>query len=314
MVTAVVLLATLGATDSLFEMIGPAPVTFEMVPAVVVVSRPPVAPSRTVTIPVPPVRRSYPVGTVYVRYCSVCPDGIRLVRDIANYNGLEFVLQETGDNPPILSWDMQGTKWTSSGWPGLNAFIDTYNSSLPSRQATSAGQSPTPITEVRRVLTLLRPQRHETFVDYGCGDGRWLIEATRTYGCRSVGVEIDPEQVAKARQAIADAGLSDQIQIVEGDATVVDVQADVGVAYLYADTLKGLKRKLRKLKRFATYMHKVDDLAMQQSGDAWLWYQPVVVPTQTQRYAYYGGQAYTGPVCSNPRCSMCASIRRQLGW
>jgi 23S rRNA G2445 N2-methylase RlmL len=166
---------------------------------------------------------------------------------------------------------------------------------------------------VRRVLALLRPQQHETFIDYGCGDGRWLIEAARTYGCRAVGVEIDPAQAERARRAVAAAGLGDRIEIIEGDATRVSVRADVGVAYLYPDLLQRLKPALTGLRAFATYMHPVEGVSMRQHGDSWVWTRPAPVMAQQPRVAWYGGQAYSGRVCGNPRCSMCAAIARQLG-
>ncbi len=225
-------------------------------------------------------------------------------------------------NPPAWVQEFPSMAWkdptSRNGWSyhigfyGFEAFFADYS---PSTEAPEAGQSPTPLSEVRRLLAILRPQPHEVFADFGCGDGRWLIEAARTYGCRAVGVEIDPAQVAKARQAVADAGLSGRVQIIEGDAATVDVQANVGVAYLYSDALARLQPKLLKLNRFATYMHRVDGIAMQQSGDAWIWSRPVVQPMATQqRYAYYGGQSYSGPVCNNPRCQMCNAIRQQLGY
>jgi hypothetical protein len=134
-------------------------------------------------------------------------------------------------------------------------------------------------------------------------------------------VEIDPEQAARARKAVADAGLTHRIQIIEGDAAIWRFKADVGVAYLYPDDLARVKHQLLKLDRFATYMHPVDGLPMQQSGDAWIWQKPKPAPvqqvaqaTQTPRYAYYGGQAYSGRLCNSPNCAMCNAIARQLGY
>ncbi len=176
---------------------------------------------------------------------------------------------------------------------------------------TNIGQSPTPIAEVRRVLALLHPQSNETFVDYGCGDGRWLIEAARTYGCRAIGVEIDPQQVDRARRAADQEGLVGRVQIIEGDVLTANVEAQVGVAYLYPDLLAKLKPRLLKLDRFATPFHAIDGLQMQQHGDAWVWRKPQAVQQQ-QPYAVYGGQVYTGRVCNNPRCQMCNAIQQQI--
>lgn len=209
---------------------------------------------------------------------------------------------------PTICWRV-GNRWNYVfGYAGFEAWLPIYLKSLEPA-SHEAGQSPTPLSEVRRMLALLRPLPHETFIDYGCGDGRWLIEAARTYGCRAVGVEIEPAQVAKARRAISEAGLSDKAQVIEGDVLAVNVDAQVGVAYLYPDTLTQLQPKLMALDRFATYMHPVDGVTMQQNGDAWVWQRPEPV---RQQWAWYDGQAYSGRVCSDPRCRMCAEIARQL--
>lgn len=191
-------------------------------------------------------------------------------------------------------------------------FAEFRKTVLPHLAAkTNFGQAPTPLTEIRRVLAILRPQPNETFVDYGCGDGRWLIEAARTYNCRAIGIEIDPLQVDRARRAIDQAGLVGRVKIIEGDVLTANVEASVGIAYLYPELLTKLKPKLIKLDRFATPYHAIDGLQMQQSGDAWVWRKPQAV-LQQQPYAVYGGQVYTGRVCNNPRCQMCNEIQQQL--
>jgi SAM-dependent methyltransferase len=172
-------------------------------------------------------------------------------------------------------------------------------------------QAPTPIVEVRRVLALLNPQANETFIDYGCGDGRWLIEAAGTYGCRAIGIENDSQQVERARRAVSEAGLVGRVQIIEGDVLTANVDAQVGVAYLYPDLLTKLKPTLLRLNRFATPFHAVDGVQMQQNGDTWIWQRSQAVQEQ-QAYAVYDGQYYTGRVCNSPGCAMCNSIQRQL--
>jgi SAM-dependent methyltransferase len=205
------------------------------------------------------------------------------------------------DSYPQITWYENGERWGVKG-------LYTPEQILKYVRPVKASQAPTPIDEVRRILALLKPTRAETFIDYGCGDGRWLIEAVRSYRCKAIGIEIDPAQVERARVAVKDAGLDNLIRIIEGDVTTVDVQADVGVVYLYPDTLTRLKPRLTQLNRFASYMHRVDGLVMHQDGDVWLWErQP------EQRHAVWGGSVYSGPVCSNPGCVMCQSIRQQLG-
>ncbi|WP_261560801.1 SAM-dependent methyltransferase, partial [Frankia tisae] len=57
----------------------------------------------------------------------------------------------------------------------------------------------------------LRPG--ERLLDVGCGWGSMLIHAARHHGARGVGVTISVEQAAEARRRIAEAGLTDAIEI-----------------------------------------------------------------------------------------------------
>ncbi|MCM3923479.1 cyclopropane-fatty-acyl-phospholipid synthase family protein [Frankia sp. AiPs1] len=57
----------------------------------------------------------------------------------------------------------------------------------------------------------LRPG--ERLLDVGCGWGSMLIHAARHHGVRGVGVTISVEQAAEARRRIAEAGLTDAIEI-----------------------------------------------------------------------------------------------------
>lgn len=201
-----------------------------------------------------------------------------------------------------------GTSWNAFV-PVLKAAAEASSPSVVSASADAAA-APTPHAEVDRILSILKPQPSETFVDYGCGDGRFLIAAASQYGCRAVGVEIDPQRVREARAAVAAAGLSDRVEIIEGDVLSVDVNADVGVAYLYPDLLDAIGPKLRKLKRFASYLHPVGGLSMENWQGAYVWRQPAL-----QQYGWWNGQAYSGRVCTQPGCRMCASIQSQIsGW
>lgn len=194
--------------------------------------------------------------------------------------------------------------------------------------ALAAAQAPTPHSEVARILELLDPKPEETLVDYGCGDARFLIAAVETFGCKAIGVEIDPEQAAIARAKVENAGLQDRIQIIEGDATTVDVKADVGVVYLYPDVLSELAPKLTKLNRFASYQHPVAGVTMTKDRDAYLW--NVTAPQQTAAgsakpatvaaasttkevpYAIYGGYKYYQQPTPGCTCSMCRDITSQI--
>lgn len=192
----------------------------------------------------------------------------------------------------------------------VEVFSEPTDSDLP------PDQQPAPMEGVGAGLRALNP-RGKVIVDYGCGhDARWLIAAVRDFGAaRGVGVEIDPEAAESARRYVAQAGLSDRIEIRVGDATTTSVKADVGVAYLFEDTLRKLAPKIRQLDRFVSYAHKVPGLPMREQGDVFVYerpqpmYQPVAVRPAG---AVWGGRVYSGPVCNRRNCTMCNSIRNQL--
>ncbi len=81
----------------------------------------------------------------------------------------------------------------------------------------------------------------DVVVDLGCGDGRLVIEAARRRGCRGRGIETDAELVERARSAAAEAGLSDRVEIVEGDAASIGIgDATVVFVFLPADVAGSL--------------------------------------------------------------------------
>ena len=55
-------------------------------------------------------------------------------------------------------------------------------------------------------------------VDVHCGGGRWLIAMAKRFpGTALVGVEFEPDSVARARAHVEEAGLADRIAIEHGD-------------------------------------------------------------------------------------------------
>lgn len=277
-------------------------------------------PDNVVLPPVPEAEPFVPEVRLYTAsWCRFCNDQKRILeaagieyRPIPAERGLPGGLPQVWIKSSGEGWDYF-TGVTSADL--IQSVIDR-NTVGPVEDELPPGEQPTSIEEVRRVLAILRPQQHETFVDYGCGDGRWLIEAVQRYGCRAIGVEINPKRAAIARRKVSDAGLSGRITIITGDATTTQVQADIGVAYLWPDVLRKMKPKLMKLNRFVSYMHPVDGLSMTNYDGAYVWRKPVAIQRPVyaqQRVATWNGYQYRAPVCNSPNCAMCNSIRRQLG-
>jgi hypothetical protein len=221
--------------------------------------------------------------------------------------------------------------WPTTNYAGLGSSTDySWNDSdTPERNTATITEAdlppeakPTPHREVHRILKWFNLTPESTLVEYGCGfDARFCVAASSIYGCKSIGIEIDPERAESARQRVAALGLSDKITIIEGDATTVDVQGDYGVAYLYPDVLGQLRQKIIELERFASYSHDVPGLKTDKSGQSYFWsranYERELASESqgkqpTQAVGYWGGHAYSGRVCSNPGCQMCLSIQQQI--
>lgn len=184
------------------------------------------------------------------------------------------------------------------------------------RQSAVPEAAPTPYSEVVRVIGLL-PKPQVRFVEFGTGsDARWCVAAVERWGCKATGIEIDHDRAEAARQRVRALGLDHLITIVEGDAVTTDVPGDVAACYLYQETLDALRPKLERMTAFASYHHRPTGIAVTQNGDSWIYSRPSLASQQAPAMrpaAVWGGQQYSGPVCSNPHCQMCNSIRRQLG-
>jgi precorrin-6B methylase 2 len=136
-----------------------------------------------------------------------------------------------------------------------------------------AAQQPTPSRVIDQIMDALSLSSDDTFADIGCGDGRILIDAVTRFGCKAVGVEIDPAKADEARKRVAEAGLSHMITIVTGDAKDFDPKkyaVTAGVAYLYPDLLAKLRPMLETIPVLITPFHKVEGLVMDQRGDLWV--------------------------------------------
>jgi len=138
----------------------------------------------------------------------------------------------------------------------------------------TVGQEPSSAETIEQVFAAMRLESGDVLADLGCGDGRILIEASRRFGCRCVGVEIDPIKVAEAREAVSAAGLSDRIQILEMDATRFQ-PAEHGVtaivAYLYPELLSQLVPQFNAVRVTVTPFHQVPGLRQYRQGDVWVY-------------------------------------------
>lgn len=108
--------------------------------------------------------------------------------------------------------------------------------------------SPEKILELGRRLGLRQSSR---VLDMGSGRGGPALLLAGEFGCRITCVERAPEFAAAARQRIADAGLSDQVEVVEADGATYEVEPGsfdaalcLGASFIYG----GLQGTIAALK------------------------------------------------------------------
>jgi SAM-dependent methyltransferase len=81
-------------------------------------------------------------------------------------------------------------------------------------------------SEIKRALTMLRPQGGERILDLACGTGRHSLELVRS-GFSVVGVEISPELVEIANRDAAEQGL--EATFIEGDLRKLDFEEEFDI-------------------------------------------------------------------------------------
>jgi cyclopropane-fatty-acyl-phospholipid synthase len=93
-------------------------------------------------------------------------------------------------------------------------FLDksmTYSCAIFSRGAKTLEDAQ--FAKLDLVCKKLGLEQGERVLDVGCGWGAFVIHAAREYGVSAVGITLSPPQAELARRRIAEAGLSDRVQI-----------------------------------------------------------------------------------------------------
>jgi cyclopropane-fatty-acyl-phospholipid synthase len=93
-------------------------------------------------------------------------------------------------------------------------FLDesmTYSCAIFSRGAKTLEEAQR--AKVDLVCQKLKLQQRERVLDVGCGWGAFVIHAAREYGVSAVGITLSPPQAELARRRIAEAGVSDRVEV-----------------------------------------------------------------------------------------------------
>ena len=84
---------------------------------------------------------------------------------------------------------------------------------------------PTTDEAVQAMLKLAGVKKSDTVYDLGCGDGRIVVAAAKTYGAHAVGIDIDPQRIKEARENAKKAGVESLVRFEENDLFKADFQA-----------------------------------------------------------------------------------------
>ena len=106
---------------------------------------------------------------------------------------------------------------------------------------------PTPPAVVDAMLKLADVKPTDVVYDLGCGDGVIVATAAQKYGARAVGIDIDPLRVKEATERAQKMGVSDKVEIRQGDLFEADIKdATVVTLYLLQSLNIKLMPKLQK--------------------------------------------------------------------
>ena len=76
---------------------------------------------------------------------------------------------------------------------------------------------PTTEAAVQAMLKLGEVKKTDVVYDLGCGDGRIVIAAAKSYGARGVGIDINPVRIGEAKENAKKAGVEKLVRFEEND-------------------------------------------------------------------------------------------------
>jgi len=130
------------------------------------------------------------------------------------------------------------------------------------RRPPDVGYGATPPEVVAAMVEMAGLKDGDTVYDLGCGDGRLAIAAAlRNPTVRGVGIDIDPDRVAVARDAAAAAGLTGRLRFRRADIFREDLsRANVVMMYLSTSVNERLRPQFDKLppgSRIVSYAYSI---------------------------------------------------------
>jgi SAM-dependent methyltransferase len=74
---------------------------------------------------------------------------------------------------------------------------------------------PTPQHVVDEMLHVARVTERDILYDLGCGDGRIVISAAKSYGAKGLGVDLDPDRISESKTNAIAANVQDKVQFLQ---------------------------------------------------------------------------------------------------
>ncbi len=128
----------------------------------------------------------------------------------------------------------------------LFAAVGTAQQNQP-RRPPDVPFVPTTDEAVQAMLKLAGVKKTDVVYDLGCGDGRIVIAAARDFGARGVGIDIDPQRIAEAKENARKAGVEKLVRFEENDLFEADIhEATVVTLFLLSSVNLKLRPKLLK--------------------------------------------------------------------
>ncbi len=112
-------------------------------------------------------------------------------------------------------------------------------------QHTDVPFVPTPEEVVLEMLKMANVNKDDVLYDLGCGDGRIVITAAKKFGCRGVGIDIDPQRIKESRENAKKAGVSKKVKFIEENLFNAEIsEATVVTLYLLSEVNLRLRPNL----------------------------------------------------------------------
>jgi SAM-dependent methyltransferase len=107
---------------------------------------------------------------------------------------------------------------------------------------------PTEQVVVEKMLEMAKVKKDDIVYDLGCGDGRIVVTAAKKYGCKGVGIDIDPARIKDSLETMRKAEVSkDLVDFRQGDALKVkDLEkATVIMLYMLPEFMEKLEPQMK---------------------------------------------------------------------